>query len=78
MAFIVHAPNSAFDGEIGDVRFKDGTATVEKRSAAFTYFQRHGFRIEKVRPVPAAEAVEPPAADAATDDKPRRGGKAKP
>lgn len=77
----VHAPNRAFAGSVGTVRFEAGVASVDDDTPEMAYFRRRGYGIGKpAEPDPAptvdardfAEAVPfgSPLRDAAVDPQP--------
>lgn len=52
----VYAPNEAYAGTVGDIRFEGGVAEVDKDHQAMGYFRRRGYGIGKK---PEAEASLP-------------------
>lgn len=65
----VYAPNEAYAGTVGSVRFERGVATVDSDAKEMAYFRSAGYGIgKKLEPVPAPDKLEPTQHDGKTVD----------
>lgn len=54
----VYAPNEAYAGTVGDVRFESGVASVDEGNPALSYFRRRGYGIGKKATAEASLAAD--------------------
>jgi hypothetical protein len=71
MLFIVTAPLKGFTGKVAGVQFTGGAAEVDTSAdhgrAAYAYFDRHGYRLDRVEPDEPQDGPQTPAVDAPFD-----------
>jgi hypothetical protein len=67
MRFTVTAPLKGFTGKVLGIEFKGGTADLDTSNdhgrAAYAYFDRHGYRLDRVEPDEPQDGPQTPAGD---------------